>query len=64
MTEEMITSKEVARILKISLRRIQWMAQVGKLPCYRLSPRIIRFSRKEIEEFLLKNRHPHIEDAS
>lgn len=48
----LLSTKEVATMLKISTQQVRRLVQKGELPCIHLSPRILRFREKEIETFL------------
>ncbi len=52
MIDKLFNVKEVAEILKVSERQVWRYVEDKKLKCLRLSPATIRFTEKQIEEFL------------
>ena len=53
--EELISPKELSKLLKVSKTWPYKMAKRGRLPCYRLEG-VIRFKRVDIEAFLERSR--------
>lgn len=45
---EYITTKEVAEMLSVSTEQIRKFVVKYNLPCYKLSPRCLRFKRDEV----------------
>lgn len=56
MTGQMLTLKEVARELNIGLRTVERLVETGELPAYRLSPRVQRVRREDLEAYLESRR--------
>ena len=53
MTKEYMTPKELADYLGVSERTIARLVKEKRIPQpYRLTPRVVRFSRSEIDEHL------------
>lgn len=48
----MLDTKDVAKYLKISTQQVRRLVQEGSLPCYRISPRILRFRMEDVEKLL------------
>ena len=48
----LLTMDEVAELLKVDKATIRKWRQDGKLQCYKISPKTIRFSVKHIAELL------------
>jgi excisionase family DNA binding protein len=53
--EELLSPKEIATLLKVSVPTIYSWAQRGIIPCYKLGM-CVRFSRDDLLEFLRKSR--------
>jgi excisionase family DNA binding protein len=53
--EELISPKELSKLLKVSKTWPYKMAKRGRLPCYRLEG-VIRFKRVDIEAYLERSR--------
>ncbi len=53
--EELISPKELSKLLKVSKTWPYKMAKRGRLPCYRLEG-VIRFKRADIEAYLERSR--------
>jgi excisionase family DNA binding protein len=51
LTEPLITPQEAARLLQVKLSTIYEWVRVGRLPCIRLGPRAIRFTKSLLEEW-------------
>jgi excisionase family DNA binding protein len=56
MMDELLTSEEVAALLKVKAQTVRDAAWRGKLPCIRLwsgkKKTLLRFKRSEIEQFV------------
>ena len=48
---KILTKNEVAKYLQVSERKIDYLRQAGKLPCFKIG-RIVRFRSEDIEEFV------------
>jgi len=55
MIEELVTAKELCKLLKVSRFWPYKMAKKGEIPCYKMG-KAIRFKRSDIEDFLAKSR--------
>ena len=55
MTDEYLTTKDVAKMLKISLITVYRLAEKGQIPCYRIGG-LWRFKESEIEEWAKWNK--------
>ena len=53
--EELISPKELSKLLKVSKTWPYKMAKRGRFPCYRLEG-VIRFKRADIEAYLERSR--------
>jgi len=49
--EEMLDTAGAARYLGVAEQTVRKWARLGKIPCYRYSPKAVRFSRSDLEEF-------------
>lgn len=49
---ELITRAQAAELLTVSEDTIDRLVKAGKLPAYKISPKITRFSREDVEEYL------------
>ena len=54
-TVEALDAKDVARMLKISYRTVLRLAERGELPYFRVGD-LWRFERKDVEEFIKRNK--------
>ncbi len=52
--DDIIDRKELADRLKMSQETIRQWTYRGRIPCLRLSPKLIRYSWKAIEDWLKK----------
>jgi len=52
MVDKIFNAKEVAEILKVSERQVWRYVKSGKLKSLALSPKTIRFTEKDIQNFL------------
>ena len=50
--EEFMTARQLAEILQVSETTVRRLAQKRRIPCVRLSPRIIRFHLDAVREAL------------
>jgi excisionase family DNA binding protein len=55
-TGDWLTVRETAEELRIPLTRAYMLIQSGDLPAVRIGERSIRVNRRELEEFLLRER--------
>lgn len=62
MEDELLTSEEVAALLKVKAQTVRDAAWRGKLPCVRLwsgkKKTLLRFKRSDIEEFIRRRSIP------
>ena len=49
---ELITRAQAAELLTVSEDTIDRLVKSGKLPAYKISPKITRFDRADVEEYL------------
>lgn len=54
---ELITTKEVARLLVVSDEQVRRLVHRHGLPCYQLSPRVLRFKEEEVLQWVKKTRN-------
>jgi excisionase family DNA binding protein len=54
MDEQLLKTEDVAKILNISNKYVQCLVTNGELACVRISGRIFRFKREDVERFLEK----------
>jgi len=58
--EEFLTARQLAEILQVSESTVRRLAQKRRIPCVRLSPRIIRFHLDTVREALdVPRAHSH-----
>ncbi len=58
--EEFLTARQLAEILQVSESTVRRLAQKRRIPCVRLSPRIIRFHLEAVREALdVPRAHSH-----
>jgi excisionase family DNA binding protein len=50
--DEFLTARQLAEILQVSETTVRRLAQKRRIPCVRLSPRIIRFHLDAVREAL------------
>ncbi len=55
MVAELMTVSEVARLLRLHPNTVYSQTEAGELPCFRIG-KSIRYSREEIEKYLLRNK--------
>ncbi len=56
MIDKLFNVEETAKILRVSPRQVWRYIESGKLKVIRLSPRILRFTEKNIEDFIKKHK--------
>ena len=49
----LLTAVQVSGYLRLSVKTIYNMVSEGRLPCYRINKRIVRFVKEEIDQWLL-----------
>lgn len=54
MIDNLLTPKEVAKILNMSRNYVYRLVKTGKLPAYR-TPKFIRIRPEDLERFILEN---------
>ena len=54
--EKLLTPKQVASILKISISTVRRLYRDGELQCLRLGHRTVRLYRSDVENYLKRNR--------
>lgn len=52
LSVELITRAQAAELLTVSEDTIDRLVKSGQLPAYKISPKITRFSREDVEEYL------------
>ena len=52
LSVELITRAEAAELLTVSEDTIDRLVKAGQLPAYRITPKITRFDRADVEEYL------------
>ena len=55
MQEELLTARDVLRMLRVSLPCVYSWVKKGLLPGYKLNS-AVRFAKADVDEFLLRNR--------
>ena len=46
--EEFLTSRQLAEVLQVSESTVRRLARDGRIPCVRLTPRLLRFNPKAV----------------
>lgn len=46
--EEFLTARQLASVLQVSESTVRRLAREGRIPCVRLTPRLIRFNLKAV----------------
>ena len=46
--EEFLTARQLAEVLQVSESTVRRLARDGRIPCVRLTPRIVRFNLKAV----------------
>jgi excisionase family DNA binding protein len=54
MTDRLITVKEAASRLSVSVRTVQRLINAGKLPCLKVGPKTRRISEADLDSFIQK----------
>lgn len=52
LSVELITRAQAAELLTVSEDTIDRLVKSGQLPAYKISPKITRFAREDVEEYL------------
>ncbi len=50
--DRLLTADEVAALLSVSRRRVMDLMRTGALPSIRVSDRVVRFERQDVDAFL------------
>lgn len=50
--EEFLTARQLAAIMQVSETTVRRLARTGRIPCVRLTPRIVRFHLQSVREAL------------
>lgn len=66
--EEFLTARQLAEVLQVSESTVRRLARDGRIPCVRLTPRLLRFNLKAVYRALdgsdaRKTRRPPEEDS-
>jgi excisionase family DNA binding protein len=48
----LLTKQELSQLFKVSTRHIERLVSTGRLPALKLSSKIIRFKRADVESFM------------
>jgi len=62
--EELLTKQEVAEILKVGVKTVDYFISVREIPFVRLRKRCIRFKKSRVEEYLNENEEGGAHDSS
>ena len=54
--QDLLTTKEVAEILKVNIQTVRRYIRKGELPAIKITPRLYRVHRKDLEEFIKRRR--------
>ena len=46
--EEFLTARQLAEVLQVSESTVRRLARDGRIPCVRLTPRLLRFNQKAV----------------
>ena len=46
--EEFLTARQLAQVLQVSESTVRRLAREGRIPCVRLTPRLLRFNPKAV----------------
>ena len=46
--DEFVTARQLAEVLKVSESTVRRLARDGRIPCVRLTPRLVRFNLKAV----------------
>ncbi len=55
--EEFLTARQLAAVLQVSETTVRRLAQKGRIPSIRLTPRILRFHLQSVRNALSDNAH-------
>jgi excisionase family DNA binding protein len=65
--EEFLTARQLAEVLQVSESTVRRLARDGRIPCVRLTPRLLRFNLKAVYRALdgaeTKPKRRHSEEA-
>jgi excisionase family DNA binding protein len=50
--EEFLTARQLAEVLQVSESTVRRLARDGRIPCVRLTPRLLRFNLKAVSRAL------------
>jgi excisionase family DNA binding protein len=56
--EELMTAEEVAKVLRVSVRRVKEWGRLGRLPRVALSRSVVRFRRDVVERAMREGMDP------
>jgi excisionase family DNA binding protein len=66
--EEFLTARQLAEVLQVSESTVRRLARGGRIPCVRLTPRLLRFNLKAVYRALdgsdTKPKRRHAEENS
>lgn len=68
--EEFLTARQLAEVLQVSESTVRRLARDGRIPCVRLTPRLLRFNLKAVYRALdgadssSKSKRRHAEESS
>ena len=68
--EEFLTARQLAEVLQVSESTVRRLAREGRIPCVRLTPRLLRFNLKAVCRALdgsdanSRPRRRHAEDSA
>jgi excisionase family DNA binding protein len=57
--EEFLTSRQLAEVLQVSETTVRRLARDGRIPCVRVTPRLLRFNLKSVLRALDGDGAPH-----
>ena len=58
LTEELLTSAEVAQLFRVSTKTVSRWARLGQLPVIRTPSGQLRFRRRDVDEFIRRQNDP------
>jgi excisionase family DNA binding protein len=56
LAEPLLTGEEAARLLAVTENWVYDSVRAGRLPCIRLGPKFIRFTRSDLEAWVSERR--------
>ena len=65
--EEFLTARQLAEVLQVSESTVRRLARDGRIPCVRLTPRLLRFNLKAVYRALdgdTRSKRRQTEDAA